>query len=383
MFKVTNVICRFNSASGGPPRTISAIAEAGRGHWNAELYTTNYRERSDDTLLCSQFPGHVNLLPAPLQTTVGGVLMLSGIASGFKTQLVEATHPDVVHLHGIWSLFLLAFARQARVHEIPVIVAPHGMLEPWSLSVRRRRKDLALRTFQGEIFRNAAAVHATSENEAENVRRLCLTDAPIFVIPNSIDPPDDAFAAPRAGTPERNVLLFLSRVHPKKGLDILLHAWRDLRATDWDLMIVGHGDPDYVNSLKQRVERERIANVRFVPHVDGQEREDAFARATAFVLPTYSENFGNVVAEAMIRSLPVITTTGTPWSVVKALNLGWYITPDRTSLLQALTELRDTDSKTLAEMGERGRNYVTEHLLPAAVAPQLLQMYQTARQRQA
>jgi glycosyltransferase involved in cell wall biosynthesis len=375
-FKVTNVICRFNSGSGGPPRTVSAIAMAGRGVWDAELFTTDYVEPKADSLLIGDFRGHVNLLHRNAQTLFGGFLMTTGIWPAFRTQLVRGIHPDVVHLHGVWSPYLAAFARTAREHGIPYVVAPHGMLEPWSLTVRARRKSFALKTYQGRILREAAAIHTTSAGEASNLRNLAITGAPIFVIPNAIDAPPAASDGERKSVQGRRVLLFLSRIHPKKGLDILLRAWSDLRPTDWELKIVGHGEPSYVEELKRLCANGKIANVTFHSHVDGAAREAMFARAAAFVLPTYSENFGNVVGEALIRGLPVITTTGTPWSVIAEQNLGWYVEPSLECLKGALTQLFATDAAALAAMGGRGHDYVQTHLLVDAVRPQLLEMYQ-------
>jgi glycosyltransferase involved in cell wall biosynthesis len=380
-FKVTNVICRFNSGSGGPPRTVTSIAYAGRGHWAAELFTTDYVEPHADLLLTEQFPGHVNLLDRRAQTPLGSLLMASGLWTSFRTQLIRGIRPDIVHLHGVWSGFLAAFAQTARRHGIPYIVAPHGMLEPWPLKVRNRRKAVALRTYQGWILRDAAAVHATSEGEADNLRRLGLTKSPIFVIPNAIDAPPDlespASEAPRpAGARKR--MLFLSRVHPKKGLDLLLRAWAALRPTSWELAIVGHGDPIYVDEAKRLAATLKVEHVEFHAHVDGAAREAMFAQASAFILPTYSENFGNVVAEAMVRGLPVITTTGTPWSVVAERKFGWYVPPNLEGVTNALRELFAADPKMLAAMGSRGRQYVRENLLIEAVTPRLLEMYCTA-----
>ena len=100
-----------------------------------------------------------------------------------------------------------------------------------------------------------------------------------------------------------------------------------------------------------------------------------FAEATAFVLPTYSENFGNAVAEAMIRGLPVITTTGTPWSVIANRGIGWYIEPREEPLQQALEQLVRTSPERLAEMGSLARDYAQNNLVISAVRPRLLDMY--------
>jgi glycosyltransferase involved in cell wall biosynthesis len=385
IFKVTNVICRFNSGSGGPPRTVISIAHAGRGFWEAELFTTDYVEPQADRLLTDQFPGHVNLLDKLAQTTLGSFMMASGLWTSFRTQLIRGIRPDVVHLHGVWSGFLAAFAQTARQHGIPYIVAPHGMLEPWPLTVHVRRKSMALRTYQGRILRDAAAVHATSDGEAANLRSLGLTQSPIFVVPNAVDaPPDSVHPVKAVARPAdaRKRLLFLSRIHPKKGLDLLLHAWAALRPTAWELAIVGHGELAYVEEVKRLASKLKVENVHFYAHVDGDAREAMFAQSSAFILPTYSENFGNVVAEAMVRGLPVITTTGTPWSVVAERKLGWYVSADLHGVKQSLVELFATDPRLLIAMGSRGREYVKANLLIEAITPRLLAMYQAVLQRQ-
>jgi len=377
-FKVANVICRFNSSSGGPPRTVSLIAQAGSGQWLAELFTTDYTEPRDDTLLIREFPGHVNLLGRNAQTLTGGALLAFSPSAGIRAQVLMGANANVIHLHGLWSPMLYGFARLARAGGIPYVVAPHGMLEPWSLSMHARRKRLALRTYQGWVMAGAAAIHTTSDAEAEHVRRLGYTSAPIFVIPNAVEEPAN-WTRPRAAG-GRPVLLFLSRLHEKKGLDNLLQVWRDLKPADWDLRIVGHGEAGYVGRLQAYCVSQGVPNVTFHPHADGDLRERMFAEASAFVLPTFSENFGNAVAEAMLRGLPVITTTGTPWSVIKERGLGWYIAPSQSALATAVRELLTTDRQALIDMGARAREYAREHLLVDAVRPKLMEMYRSALQ---
>jgi glycosyltransferase involved in cell wall biosynthesis len=209
--------------------------------------------------------------------------------------------------------------------------------------------------------------------EAQNLRNLRLTSAPIVVIPNAVaEPRGGADRKPGGG---RKVLLFLSRVHEKKGLDNLLKAWNALRPEDWVLKIVGHGEKAYVEQLKKICGTHQIPNVEFHPHVDGAGREAMFAAATAFILPTFSENFGNAIAEAMIRGLPVITTTGTPWSVIREKQLGWYIDPTVDQEIAALRELFATDAASLRQTGARAQRYARENLVNSAVRPRLLDLY--------
>jgi glycosyltransferase involved in cell wall biosynthesis len=376
-FKVANVICTFNSGSGGPPRTVSMIAEAGVGHWRAELFTTDYTASASDVLLTSEFPGRVNLIPRGAQTLAGGIARAIKTPAGMRVQLLSRCRPDIVHLHGIWNPLLLVYARMARGANIPYIVAPHGMLEPWSLSVNPIRKRFAIHSYQGRVLARAAAIHTTSELEARNLRNLRMTSAPIVVVPNAVVDPRASDGGDRKPLDGRKVLLFLSRVHEKKGLDNLLKAWNTLRPDEWTLRIVGHGEQAYVEQLKRTCETHQIPNVEFHPHVDGARREAMFAAASAFILPTFSENFGNAVAEAMIRGLPVITTTGTPWSVIREQGLGWYIDPTVDQEIAALRELFATDAAALRQTGARAQRYARENLVNSAVRPLLLDMYRS------
>jgi glycosyltransferase involved in cell wall biosynthesis len=381
-FKVANIIDTFNSKSGGPPRTVSLIAEAGVGHWHADLFTTDYRESAADTLLFKDFPGHVNVLPSGSHTMLGGLCMLAGISRSYESQLLRGVAPDVIHLHGMWSPYLAAFALTAHRNRIPYVVAPHGMLEPWSLTVRSVRKSLALKSYQGRILANAAAIHATSNMEAEHLRALEIGNAPIFVIPNTVKEPPQANADDAITVGGKKVLLFLSRIHEKKGLDILLRAWNEIRPADWRLLVVGGGEAHYLARLKQYCSSNDVPDVEFIPHVEGKARELVFRSASTFVLPTYSENFGNVVAEALIRSVPVITTTGTPWSAIVEHKCGWYINPTIGELKRVIAEATATDVQTLKQMGVRGRDYAMANFITPVVSNALLKMYRSAMNTQ-
>lgn len=373
--RVAHVVYAFNSGSGGPPRSISLIAQAAGADWDTELFTTDSVGPSPDSLLTQHFPGDIHLVPAHKHRALGDVLLACGAVRSTQTRWRMNGRPALLHLHGAWDLFLLAFASMANHLDIPYILAPRGMLEPWSLSVHSWRKSLALKTYQGKIIERAAAIHATSSVEAANLRRLPCVRAPIFVVPNPVEEPRRAPIQRSVASPERKILLFLSRVHPKKGLDILLEAWNIVRPSDWSLWIVGGGEREYVDRLKRYCAREKVPDVEFHAHVDTERRESMFERASALVLPTYSENFGNVVAEALIRGLPVITTTGTPWSAIGDQKLGWYIEPTAEQLRRALIELLGTPAQELQDMGERGLQYARETLSVAAVRHSLFDMY--------
>lgn len=163
----------------------------------------------------------------------------------------------------------------------------------------------------------------------------------------------------------------------------MLHAWNEIRPAGWRLVIAGSGEAKYLERLKQFCGSNNVPEVEFTSHVEGETRERIFREASAFVLPTYSENFGNVVAEALIRGLPVITTTGTPWSDIVEKQCGWYIEPTLGELKRAIAEATGTDPNTLKQMGDRGRAYATSNFTLSVVRQALLRMYQAALQSRA
>lgn len=376
-FKVASVVSMFNAKSGGPPGTVALIAQAGKGLWQSVLFATDHQESRGDTLLFDKFAGQVNVLPRQMLSATRGLAMMAGLDRSCGNGMRRVA-PDIVHIHGMWSPLLAAFAQHARCLRIPYIVSPHGMLEPWSLSAGARRKSLALRTYQGRILRDAVAIHTTSVMEATHVRSLGVTRAPIIVVPNIVEAPMAIHEDQTAPKDRNRVLLFLSRIHRKKGLDTLLSAWNGIRPPGWNLLIVGSGDPSYLQSLQHLCRANGIADVSFHPHAEGETRERLFRSASAFVLPTHSENFGNVVAEALIRGLPVITTTGTPWSELVPRRCGWYVEPSVGALMNVLAEATAMDENTLREMGARGRDYALAHFSLTVVRSALLEMYRTA-----
>jgi len=201
---------------------------------------------------------------------------------------------------------------------------------------------------------------------------------PVVVVPNAVAEPPPVAGDAMTPPGHRRVLLFLSRIHEKKGLDMLLEAWNKCRPPEWRLVIVGSGEAGYLAKLQEFCRANDVPDVQFHPHVEGAEREAVFRQASAFILPTFSENFGNVVAEALIRGLPVITTTGTPWADIVANQCGWCIEPTVGALRQVIGEVTATDPVRLQQMGARGREFAAANFTLTVVRQALLTMYRTA-----
>lgn len=260
---------------------------------------------------------------------------------------------DLIHLHGIWHPLGYWLSKVAREYNIPYIIQPRGMLENWSLNHKKLKKDLALKLYQNSVLFNASGFIATSSQEAQSIRNFDVS-SPVAVIPNGVE------SAKTIGFPRDlsnpRIALFLARIHPKKGLFDLLRAWARLKPIGWILRIVGpdeNGHLAEVESLASRLNLNHL--VEFVGPVYDDERAHQYLSANLFILPTYSENFGLSIVEALSYGLPVLTTTGTPWSVLVDNKCGWWVEPGEDSLFAVLPSALYLSDSDLTEMGTRAK----------------------------
>lgn len=264
---------------------------------------------------------------------------------------------DLIHLHGMWTPLLAVAALVARRRSIPIILSPHGCLEPWALGYKKHKKWLALRIYQGAILRSVTLFVATAKQELESIRLSGFHQA-VAIIPNGVD----AGPLPHRDTHKTvKTILFLSRVHPIKGLLDLVEAWAGVRRPGWKIKIAGGGEEGYRAKVEALICAKKLqSDFEFVGFVEGASKQACFDSADIFILPTYSENFGIAVAEALANELPVITTTGAPWQDLVEHHCGWWVEPGVRGVSGALIEALDSDPEKLREMGRRGRQLVID-----------------------
>lgn len=277
----------------------------------------------------------------------------------------------VVHNFGAWTPFNHAVSAAARHARIPQVFCPMGMLEPWALSQKRLKKRLGWLAYQRRDIVASAALHATALAEAKNLRAIGI-ERPIAVIPHGIHIPPMADERPPRPRSER-VAVFLSRIHPKKGLLDLVKAWALLRPADWRIIIAGPDERGHLAAVEDAVRSAGLESAfHFAGPLYGPDKEEMFASVDLFVLPSYSENFGLVVAEALAHAVPVITTTGSPWPELLETHSGWWIEPGVASLAGALAEAFSMSATDLRSMGLRGRALVAARYS----WPAIIQMHQ-------
>ena len=263
---------------------------------------------------------------------------------------------NIVRIFGLWTWRSVGDFVRAWFMGAKIVVSPLGMLEPWAMSDKGLKKRLAWFLYQKYLLQKADVIHATSLQEYANCRLLGLK-TPVAIIPHGVDIPANLALDQR-----KRKGLFISRLVAKKGVELLLEAISKVRPSGWTFDIVGDGDKAYILKLQNMIIKLGIdATVKILPPAYGPEKDKHFSEASLLLLPSYSENFGIVVAEALARKIPVITTTGTPWSQLPDFECGWIVEPSLPSMSAALIEATNCDSKELGLMGERGHQLISRH----------------------
>jgi len=342
---------------GGPPRSILGLCKAlQRAGVEVEVFTTN--ANGDTALPASPVGGDryegvpVWYFPWTFPRRLFGV---RGLRGALESELGKC---DVLHIQGLWTLPGWIAARQARRGDVPYVISPRGMLDPWSMAHRPVRKRIAYWMADRWNLRGAAFLHATSTTEATAVRNWT-PGVPIVTLPNGVDVPETRvqgeFRRRLNVSADAPLLVSLGRLHVKKRLDLLAAAFERILPFHplAQLVIAGPDEGDY----RREVEPRFAAVSRWV-HWTGElqdaEKWALLADATVFVMCSDSENFGLVVLEALAAGVPVVVVRTCPWGEVHTAGCGFWVPQSAEAIAEALlTLLRDPEGARA--MGERGR----------------------------
>lgn len=288
---------------------------------------------------------------------------------------------DGLHIHGIWENHCAVAASMAQACRRPYIVSAHGMLERWALQHKRIKKALYAALVETGNLRKAACLRALTLAELGDYRRIGLTN-PVAVVPNGV-------AIPAAVTPEafqqmfpeltgKRIVLFLGRLHPKKGLAHLLRAWAKVHAhrTAGHLVLAGPDSEGTCAKLREMAGELGIArSVTFAGMLTGATKWSALAASSVFVLPSFSEGFSVAVLEALGMRVPVIVTHQCNFPEVQEKECGWVIEPEQAALEVALEEALRASPRDLAAMGVRGRALVQDRYSWEVVGKKMADVY--------
>lgn len=369
--KILHVIPGVAARYGGPSTVIFSMVRALNGLPNvrAEIATTD-ADGPDGRIELKDLPDDV-----PIHLFRRTWSEQWKVSLGMREWLSDhACDYDVMHIHAVWSHATVAASRAAKRKLVPYVIRPAGMFSQWSLEHRRWKKRLAWQVFHRRDLTDASAIHATSAQEANDVRAMRLT-APIAIVPNGVALPE--YETYRPHPLSRKRLLFLGRIHPVKGLANLLRAWQHLGPMpDWELVLVGPDAEGHRAELEQLSRELGLGDrVRFIGPASDVEKWQWYQAADVFVLPSFTENFSVSVAEALAAGLPVITTTGTPWSEIRERQCGWWVEPTVDSLATALRAATDLSDDERRCMGQRGAAWARSRFSWPAIAGDLQQLY--------
>jgi glycosyltransferase involved in cell wall biosynthesis len=294
---------------------------------------------------------------------------------------------DLVHVHALFSYPSTVAMAIARLQKIPYVVSPHGLLCEWSLQQSVRKKQIYRQLIEQKNLNGSQAIHFTAEQEQQEAAGLNIS-APSFIIPLGLTLPA-AIPNPRQRLrqqlqiPEQEfVVLFMSRLHPKKGLDYLIQALGQLTHERFTFILAGSGAPEYLDQVKSLLTLHQLSDrTHLAGFVEGETKNLFLQGSDLFALPSYSENFGVVVLEAMAAKLPVLLTPGVALApMVQQHQVGWVVEQDVKAITTAIADALHCPNQG-KEMGERAEQLIAEQFSWSAIATQMEHTYQTILQK--
>jgi poly(glycerol-phosphate) alpha-glucosyltransferase len=301
-----------------------------------------------------------------------------------RLSTIEKNGRVVVHLHGMWTYVSYVAGALARRWQCPLVVSPHGSLQPPALAISSRKKALASLLYERRNLTEASCLCALSEQEKASFRAHGFKGR-VAVIPSGVSRAVECsleevaeFRARHNLTPDFKVMLFLSRVARIKNLPLLLRAFAKNVKTrpEWVLVIAGSDERGHIHEVRALIQDLGIEkSVRLIGPVFGREKACAFSSASVFVLPSHSEGLPIAVLEAMEYGKPVLATDGWTLPVTTCAKFGWRVAADERTFETTLLEVMSTSEDTLAEMGRSARSVVREHFDWDSVARQARSLY--------
>ena len=362
--RVIHVVPRITEEASGPsysvPRLCKSLIAAGV---DVQLAVLGQASGPDAPPYLKTFP--FGFGPRSLGLSPCMRRWLDGEADSGRVQLI--------HSHGLWMMPNVYPAWASIRGRCCLMVSPRGTLSAWALGRSALKKKLFWHFLQARTLHAAGCFHATAENEFEDIRRHGFRQ-PVCIIPNGIDVPPHEPKVKRS----RRKLLYLGRIHPVKGVDILLRAWQQVehRFPDWDLHVAGPDNGGHLAAMQALAAQMRLERVVFPGPLYGEQKLGAYRTASIFVLPTHSENFGVTVAEALATGTPAIVTRGAPWSGMERRGAGWWIDIGVDPLVACLEHALAISEAHLAEMGLIGREWMLQDYSWGQIGAQFSAVYQ-------
>ena len=303
--------------------------------------------------------------------------------AGLRRRLKEIVRAaQGVHIHGIWEPHCVVTAGFARSCKKPYMISAHGMLDDWAMTQKRLKKALYAALLETNNLQRAACLRALTRDEVTDYRRIGLR-APVVVVPSGVSAPEgvtgDEFWEAFPHLTGKRMVLFMGRLNPKKGLRLLLQAWRevaDSRGEDAHLVIAGPDTDNLLGTLKQMTEDLSLQDsVTFTGMLKGQLKWSALAAAELFVLPSFSEGLSVAVLEALAMGIPAIVSSPCHFPEIALANCGWVIEPEFAALERALREYLQMRPGEMSGLSKRARALVERRFTWPVVGRQMAEVY--------
>jgi len=364
--EAVHVVAGLDRRDGGPSYSVPRLCRALRAKdCSAKILTVEREQKLIDPYVDS-FKHDGSRIPL-----VCSLRISNGLRGATNRSASEA---DIVHVHGLWLMPNVYAGFSAYRKKKPLIVSPRGMLAAESLKFSARKKKIFWYLLQRRAYSKAAVWHATCLEEANEIREFGIR-SPIAIVPNGVDIAESSSL--HDPSKSKRTLLYLSRLHAKKGLGVLINAWADisLHRANWELAIAGPDEDGHRASLEKQIEAIGAQGIRFLGSVYGLDKEALLRSSDLFVLPTKNENFGIAVAEALGAGIPAIVTRGAPWAGLETENCGWWIEQGQQPLVSALLEAMALSSEERRSMGVNGRDWMKRDFCWTAIADKMFEVY--------
>ena len=298
-----------------------------------------------------------------------------GYMPGMNQLLKKLPQYDLYHVQGLWLWLGHSVASYACRQKKPYVITLRGMLYPQALAHSTLIKKISLAFYQRNDLRRAACIQATCKEEMNYYRELGFTN-PVAILPNPIEV-DGIIERP---IPPKTKLRigYLGRIHPRKRIERLIYAFDALcdELKDAELLIIGAGDKQYEQFLREEVIRLNLHNVRFAGFLTGEEKDKAILSLSYLVVPSDFENFGNIVTEALVRGIPVIASKGMPWQELDEFHCGWWIDNDQETINHTLHNAINLPELERVQMGIVGKQLIEDRYAVDKLGEEMKQLYE-------
>ncbi len=357
--------------------TGTLVASAGGPAMSTYLTLKGLREQGIDAEIMMYPLGEGDSLrgkDVPMHFTASNPKTPLCFAPTYKKDILALGKYDIYHAQGVWLWNTYALASAARKCRIPYIITPRGMLYPQDIKKSNEFfKRLSLKIRLLKDLNEAACVHVTCMEEMEHCRNLGVT-SPIAVIPNPVEIKDYPYRK------QDNIrrIGYLGRVSRRKNIEGLIEAFHALgeEAQNAELLVIGSGDVEYEKYLHKLVDNYHLDNVCFAGFLSGDEKDKALASCSVLAMPSEFENLGNVVLEGLVRGIPCIATTGSPWQELQSCNCGWWVPYSQEDITNAVRQALTIEDSSLLEIGQNGRRLMEEKYSVESIAIKMKTLYE-------